>query len=290
MNRPDPAIGDVDWLRLPAGGVRSDFAAPSGELAVVSFGDPANPRVVLVPGVTGSKEDFVLVMPALAAAGYFVQSFDLAGQYQSADAGPATGPCSYELFAGDLIAFIEAGAAPVHLVGYSFAGVLSQLVCVARPELVATLTLLGCPPQSGRALRGIPILGPLARLVGPRVAARAFIAALLLNLNRVPRDRLALVRHRFGYTRPSSVGDVFALLERTPDLTGAVRASGVPVLVAAGARDVWPAKLQRDFARRLDAHLALYDTGHSPCETTPQQLTRDLLAHFHRADSAAERR
>ena len=45
---------DLDWSVLPPGSVTSRFAAPSGQLAVVSLGDPADPRVVLVPGVSGS--------------------------------------------------------------------------------------------------------------------------------------------------------------------------------------------------------------------------------------------
>ena len=64
------------------------FAAPSGALARVALGPAAGRRVVLVPGATGSKEDFVLMMPLFAAAGYRVESFDLAGQYESVDAGP----------------------------------------------------------------------------------------------------------------------------------------------------------------------------------------------------------
>ena len=48
---------------------------------MISCGDEAAQPVLLVPGATGSKEDFVLMMPLLAAAGYFTLSFDLAGQY-----------------------------------------------------------------------------------------------------------------------------------------------------------------------------------------------------------------
>lgn len=102
---------DLDWTVPAPGSVASRFAAPSGELAVVSLGDPADPRVVLVPGVSGSKEDFLLVLPVLAASGYYVQSYDLAGNYESADAAPADPRAhySYELFVDDLTVFLEAG-------------------------------------------------------------------------------------------------------------------------------------------------------------------------------------
>ncbi len=84
----DAAIPDFDWSIAPEGTTAWTFAAPSGSLAAWSLGDPMAERVVLVPGVTGSKEDFALLAPLLADAGYFVQSYDIAGQYQSADAGP----------------------------------------------------------------------------------------------------------------------------------------------------------------------------------------------------------
>ncbi|MEJ3403334.1 alpha/beta hydrolase [Rathayibacter sp. YIM 133350] len=281
--RRDHRLGDLDWMRLPEGTVRSTFAAPSGELAMISLGDPADPRVLLVPGATGSKEDFILVMPLLAQAGFYVQSYDLAGQYESAAAGPREGRYTYDLFVDDMVAVIEAGARPVHLLGYSFAGVIAQLVSVRRPELVASLALLGCPPQSGLAYRGIPVIGPISRVVTPRQGAGLMIWGVSTNKNRVLPGRLALARHRFAYTRRESVDDIIGLMFRTPDVSPEVRATGVPVLVTAGARDLWPARLQRAFAERLGARLALYDTGHSPCETTPHQLARDLVEHYRRA-------
>src|SRR5690606_14204972 len=104
--RLDRALGDRDWTELAPGSVVSRFPAPSCDLAVVSLGDPRHPRVVLVPGVTGSKEDFTLMLPVLAEAGYFVQSFDLAGQYESGQAGPPPGRrYDYDLFVEDLVAF-----------------------------------------------------------------------------------------------------------------------------------------------------------------------------------------
>ena len=84
----DQAIPDLDWRAFPSGTEQTPFDAPSGPLARVALGPITGPRVVLVHGATGSKEDFVLMMPLLAASGYRVEAFDLAGQYESADAGP----------------------------------------------------------------------------------------------------------------------------------------------------------------------------------------------------------
>jgi len=277
----DDRIGDIDWSRLPDGSTRSVFAAPSGGLAVFSLGDPTNPRVVLVPGVTGSKEDFVLVAPLLAGAGYFVQSYDLPGQYESADAGPRPGEGRYDyaLFVDDMIAFLEAGA-PAHLLGYSFAGVVAELVLASRPELIRSLTLLTAPPLTGESFRGVRWIGPLSRFVGGRTAAGLMIWGIVTNKNKVGPTRLAFVRARFATTKRSSVNDIIALMMRVPDVRPALRAAAVPLLVAVGNHDLWPERLHRRFAGHIGARISVYDTGHSPCETAPHQLAADMLRLF----------
>ncbi|TAM67676.1 MAG: alpha/beta hydrolase [Microbacteriaceae bacterium] len=280
----DDRIEDIDWSRLPDGSIRSTFPAPSGDLAVFSLGDPVNPRVVLVPGVTGSKEDFVLVAPLLAGAGYFVQSYDLPGQYESADAGPRPGEGRYDyaLFVDDMIEFLEAGA-PAHLLGYSFAGVVAELVLVSRPRSIRSLTLLTTPPLTGESFRGVRWIGPLSRFVTGRTAAGLMIWGILTNKNKVGPSRLAFVRARFASTRRSSVNDIISLMMRVPDVRAAVRAAGVPLLVAVGNHDLWPEHLHTRFAAEIGARISVYETGHSPCETAPHQLAADMLRLFETA-------
>ena len=272
---------DIDWTIPPAGSVASRFSAPSGELAVVSLGDPADPRVVLVPGVSGSKEDFALVLPVLAASGYYVQSYDLAGNYESADAAPAdpTAHYSYELFADDLIAFLEAGG-PAHLLGYSFAGTIAEIVTVQRPDLVRSLTLLAVPPQPGNGFRGVKILGPFTWMATGGVGAKLMRWGIVTHKKKVPQSRLDFVRLRFEKTTMRSMSDIITLMKHAPDLTAQLRAAAIPKLVAVGSHDLWPLELHAEFAAQIDARLAVYDTGHSPCETTPNQLSRDLLALY----------
>ncbi|WP_345751437.1 alpha/beta fold hydrolase [Microbacterium rhizophilus] len=279
----DAAIGDIDWTVPAPGSVSSFFPAPSGELAVVSLGDRALPRVVLVPGVTGSKEDFVLMLPLLAEAGFHVQSLDLAGQYQSHAAGPDPGqPFTYDLFARDLIAFLQTGP-PAHLLGYSFAGLVAQLVTVERPDLVRSLALLSTPPLPGNGFRGMKWLGPVTPFASGPVGAALMIWGIMTNRNRVPPGRLEFVRSRFALTDRRSVEDVVALMKRAPDLRAPLRPLEIPKLVAAGTRDLWPARLHGRLADAIGAELRVYRTGHSPSETAPHQLTADLLDLYARA-------
>lgn len=281
---PRGAIAEqLDWSAPPEGAVRGWLRAPSGLLATMSMGPAHGPSVVLVPGVTGSKEDFSLVMPRLARAGCRVVSFDMAGQYESCAAGPEhldppRHRYDYDLFVHDLIAVLSAQPSASHVLGYSFAGIIGQLVLARRPDLVASLALMSCPPQPGRGLRGVPVVGALSGLARGRADAAVMIWAVRHNVNHVSASRLRFVRDRFALTRRESVVDVFALMQQAPDLRASVRAAPVPKLVAVGDRDVWPLELHRRFADAIGARLAVYPGGHSPCETSPAALSDDLLA------------
>jgi pimeloyl-ACP methyl ester carboxylesterase len=248
------------------------------------MGDPAHPRVLLVPGVTGSKEDFSLMLPLLAQAGFRVESYDMAGQYESADAGPPPGEhYDHALFVNDLLHLLESGGRPAHVLGYSFAGTVAQIAYVARPDLFASITLLSCPPEPGQGFRGVKRLGPFTGLATGRVGAALMIWGVRRNFTHVPPLRLAFVRARFALTRRSSVADIIRLMKKAPDLDAQLAAAAVPKLVAVGEHDLWPLGLHAAFAERIGARLAVYRTGHSPCETAPHQLVRDLLRLYENA-------
>lgn len=277
--RLDLALPDVDWSIRPVDATMSVFAAPSGSLATMSLGHPTHPRVVLVPGATGSKEDFTLMMPLLVEAGYYVQSYDLAGQYESASAGPDPDSgehYDYDLFVADLIAFLDTGE-PAHVLGYSFAGIVAQLALVRRPDLFLSLALLSTPPLTRRAYRGVRWIGWLTPFVPATASARLMIWGIVTNKNKVPATRLVFLKERFRYTRRSSVVDIVGLMMKIPDVRAAVKQTNTPALVAVGRHDLWPLRLHRRFARALGARVEVYRTGHSPCETAPHQLCRDLL-------------
>lgn len=289
----DAALPEIDWARLPDGAERIELTVPSGTLAGFRMGPTDGRPVLLVPGVTGSKEDFDFVAPLLAAAGYSVVSFDLAGQYESADdAGPERlvpprRRFDDALFADDLLAVLADLAAPAHVLGYSYAGTIAQLALLRHPEHFASLTLMSAPPLAGQVFRAMKGIGRLTGLGSARVAAALMIWGVRQNLVRASPSRIAFVRARFTRTRRESVADVIGSMRRTPDLRAAVRDSGVPLLVAVGEHDIWPSALHRAFAESIGATFAVYPSGHAPCETSPHQLSRDLLALFASADGGA---
>ncbi|MDD1475857.1 alpha/beta fold hydrolase [Arthrobacter sp. H16F315] len=286
--RRDAALGDVDWAAVPEGAVRGTFDAPSGPLATLSMGTPGNPRVLMIPGATGSKEDFVLMLPELAAAGYFAVSYDIAGQYDSAAAGPEhlvpeRTHYDYDLFTRDLVAMLDAEEGAAHVVGYSFAAIVAQLACIRRPEKFRSLTLLSCPPEPGQGFRGVKRIGRFSGRASPRIGAALMVWGIRANVIHVPPQRLRFVKHRFRFTRRSSVSDIFALMQRAPDLRAALAAAALPKLVAVGEHDLWPLALHRRFAQSIGARIVVYRGGHSPNETSPYQLSRDLIALYESA-------
>ncbi|MGW2853842.1 alpha/beta fold hydrolase, partial [Streptomyces sp. NPDC001215] len=81
---------------VPPPGVRAHrLATERGEFAVL-MADAATSRVkgtaLLLPGFTGSKEDFIVVQPLLAAAGYRTVAVDGRGQFESPGPRDDEGP------------------------------------------------------------------------------------------------------------------------------------------------------------------------------------------------------
>lgn len=286
----DLALPDRDWSVLPEGVRRRAFAAPSGDLAMVEAGEEHGTRVVLIPGVTGSKEDFSLMLPLLAAEGFHGESFDLAGQYESAAAGPENlSPprprYDHDLFVGDLVAILESSSTPAHVLGYSFGGTVAQIALSRRPELFRSLTLMSTPPRPGLGFRGIKNLGPLSRVTSARMEAALMVWGIEKNLFHASPGRVRFVTERFESTRRSSIHDVIDLMRHAPDLDSVLAASAIPKLVAVGERDLWPLPLHREFARAIGAAISVYPTGHNPCETAPHQLVRDLVRLYAAPDA-----
>ena len=117
---------------------------------------------LLIPGFTGSKEDFISILQPLASAGRRVVAIDMRGQYQSQGAPDETGYAPGEL-AADIAAMGDAIAADgqgLHLVGHSLGGHIAREATLAREARIISLTLLSSGPgritgQRAQILRGM---------------------------------------------------------------------------------------------------------------------------------------
>ena len=85
-------------LQLPSGVRRLTIETRRGKFAALEALPPNGVRerqpALLVPGYTGSKEDFLLILQALAAAGRQVVAIDMRGQFETPGADD---PGAYQL-------------------------------------------------------------------------------------------------------------------------------------------------------------------------------------------------
>lgn len=249
--------------------------------------------VLLLPGYTGSKEDFTLLLPLLAAAGHPAYSVDLRGQYESWAphdlADYEVGEVGAEVVA--LIAALAVG--PVHLVGHSFGGMVARSVLLdhhAAP--VRSLTLLSSGPDGATLLPQrtavMDGLRPLA-LTGDLLAVQEALGRLAASVpgHVPPPPRLGqfLAERFLASSALGLVGTGDALVaepDRTDELAARAAELGVALSVVHGSDDdAWPAPVLMQTARRLGArHVQLDGVGHSPAAEVPAETADALLPGF----------
>jgi pimeloyl-ACP methyl ester carboxylesterase len=281
----------VGPLPLPAGTVRRLVDVPGGPLAVLEHAGAGTP-VVLVPGFTGSKEDFRLMLAPLASAGRHTIAMDQRGQYESI--GPDD-PDAYavESLALDLLALLDAlDTGPVHLVGHSFGGLVSRAAVLKRPESVRSLTLMCSGPQAltGPRVELLPLLAPVLEQGGmPALvdAVEALGAHDPRTLALSPEVRRFL-RVRMLASSPAGLLSMAAGLTEEPDRVAELRATGLPVLVLHGeADDAWTPAVQAEMASRLGArYVVVTDAMHSPAVENPGSTADALNAFFADVEAA----
>lgn len=237
--------------------------------------------VVLVPGWTGSKEDFSAVLAPIAQAGYRAVSIDQRGQFETKGTDDETA-YTLEAFGADLLALIAEFGERAHLVGHSFGGIVAREATIADPDAVASVTLL-CSGPAALPAQVHPLLGALADAIGGSGLAVAWEAKRAYDLaNGAPEETPeieAFLERRFVSNHPVSLQAITRLLASAPDKVSELRATGVPVQVVFGEEDDgWPLDKQRDMAARLDVGVhVIGDASHSPAVEQPAATATTLL-------------
>ncbi|WP_437094657.1 alpha/beta fold hydrolase [Streptomyces sp. enrichment culture] len=280
-SRPTPAP-------VPPHGARSYRLRTSrGEFAVVDVPSAAGTEekgtALLLPGFTGSKEDFTLLHGPLAARGYRSVAVDGRGQYESD--GPADDETAYaqDELARDVLAQAEAIGGPVHLVGHSLGGQIARAAVLLDHSPFRSLTLVSSGPgrisfsqeQRVKLLRdalavmsmaecweAILAMGPPEEVGGP---ARGIGGPEQL-------------RRRWLGTRPAQLLATGRQLCAEPDRVAELAAVPLPFHVLSGVRDdTWPVADLDEMAVRLKAHRTVVDGAeHSPNVDAPAPTARAL--------------
>ena len=258
--------------------------------AVSAPGGAGENRALLVPGYTGSKEDYSTVLPFLGEAGWDVLAYSQRGQGGSA-APAGLGAYGMSDFVGDLIAVAEAWAGTtgrVHLVGHSFGGIVARAAVVKRPDLFASVTLF-C---SGRAvydwMNTLPILDPLPTGPGARQQVlRTYFPDMNFDEPGVGWAEFQRIR-ALDTASENLVGIARILSQLRPD-TPALAATGVPVHVLYGDQDeIWPPSWYAEEAADLGARESIIRGGtHSPQLQFPRQWAELASSYWADVESGA---
>jgi pimeloyl-ACP methyl ester carboxylesterase len=246
---------------------------------------PSGPPVVLVPGYTGTKEDFAAILAPLAATGRHLLAIDQRGQFESK--GPDS-PAAYtvDALAADLLAVIGELGGTADVIGHSFGGLVARAAAIASPAAVASLVLLDSGPAAiaGDRRERMEALEPILATHGmPGVyAALELLASGDPTWVAAPQEHKDFLRRRFLESSPVGLQAMGDALRAEPDRTAALAATGVPVLVAYGeADDAWPPAEQARMAVRLGApSVSIAGAIHSPALQQPARTVEALLGFW----------
>ena len=266
---------------------RAQVETTVGSFAVLTSGPASSelPVVVLVPGWTGSKEDFLTLLPEIASTGRRVVALDQRGQLDTP--GPeSVDAYSLDGFAADVLAVAAAVSdEPVDLLGHSFGGLVATRATVLAPSAVSSLVLLCSGPGAlpderhgdlGAVADSLALHGPEATWAAMRARERAAGGEV------VPDEIEQWMRERFVTSSPGALLAKTRMLVDTPDLRDPLRNRPTPTLVMTGSLDdAWPVQVQVDLAASIGAeHVMLDGLGHSPAVDDPARTARGLVAFW----------
>ena len=274
-------------LELPEGTRRTIVKTERGEFAALDAMPAAGPcdlgTALLVPGYTGSKEDFIAILGQLAAAGRRVIAIDQRGQYQTP--GPDD-PDAYEPreLGADVAALVVAVEA-THLLGHSFGGLVVR-EAVLGGCTPASLTLLSSGPTALPGQRAEELHFMLNYLDGTATAdLGAKVAEIWSGVLKpetvqagVPAPIVAFLEERMLANNPTGLVTMATQLLKAEDKTADLAACGIPSFVLYGEEDnAWPASQQRDMANILNAErTCIPGAAHNPNVEAPATTAHAL--------------
>jgi pimeloyl-ACP methyl ester carboxylesterase len=291
-------------LDLPDGVRRTTIHTARGAFAALearpASGVCEREAALLVPGYTGSKEDFLAILDLLADDSRQVVAIDMRGQFETPGAEDPGGYAATALGA-DIIAIMQATGAR-HLVGHSYGGLAGREAVLAPGGAeIASFTLMSSGPAALTGPRAKELRAMLAALGagngqagdGPLTPDRAELGAGIAEVWRaylepqsvtagVPDHIVAFLGRRMLSNDPVGLvlmaRHMLTATDRTAELA---RLEDVPMLVIYGENDnAWSPAAQENMARRLGARrLCIPAAVHSPAVEAPA-TTAGALTQF----------
>jgi pimeloyl-ACP methyl ester carboxylesterase len=279
----------------PPPGTRShSLPTPRGSFAVLDAGTPTHGTALLLPGFTGSKEDFIDLLPHLTAAGYRAVAVDGRGQYGTPGPQEDEAPYAQSELARDVLAQATAlgAAGPVHLLGHSLGGQIARAAVLLDPAPFRSLTLMSSGPAqiSASQQQRVKLLRDALSVMDMAQVWNA------IQLMETPEDR-EHAEHPDTGALDSGLGDRDDLRRRwlagspaqllatgrqlctEPDRVAELAAVPLPKHVVSGDHDdAWPVPLLDEMAVRLDARRTIVaGADHSPNTDRPLETARALV-------------
>jgi len=291
-----PSAGIIGVMReqlTPTSAARITLPGPDYPLAALDS-DPSRtdpdrrPRgtVLLLPGYTGSKEDFAPILDPLSNNGFRAVAIDLPGQFESP--GPDSEAAYAPMTLGATCARVAAGLSPdgpLVLLGHSFGGLVARGAALAGARLAGLILLDSGPGAFRYGQRHDALLAgePLMRRHGKAAVYDSTVAVARAERRTVPPDVADLLRRRFLASSEAGLLGMGTALRVEPDRVEELRrgltATATPVAVIAGRDDdAWPLAEQAAMATRLGTDLVIIeDAAHSPAVENPAGLLAVLL-------------
>jgi pimeloyl-ACP methyl ester carboxylesterase len=298
----DEHLPPVRHSQLSAHGAqRVELPGPYGPIVALRTTSPAQavaPRstspaptvALLIPGYTGSKEDFAPLLDPMAAAGFEAVAIDLPGQYESPGPDDASAylPAALGEVVAELVKLLTDGNRRVVLLGHSYGGLVARGAVLAGAP-VTGLTLMDSGPRhlpDGVRRRALEIGEPLLRDNGIHAAyeLREQVSSRAPGWAELPRALKDFYKTRFVSSHPLGLIGMAHALRAEPDLVhdlaDELRTRRLPSSVVTGEfDDAWSVAEQKAMANQLNAPFSLIKAaGHSPNTENPAGLLEVLLA------------